>query len=460
MIGQILKQRYQVLEKLGEGGIGETFLAEDLDIPVNPKLKCVVKRLQPLENTKDLATLHRLFEQEAQILYQLGQQHPHIPQLYAYFQEDQDFYLIQEYIEGQELIQEMIADQPWTEQQTIDFLTQILTILSYVHRNQVIHRDIKPQNIMRRKDGKLILIDFGSVKQVSTLVNKPTGLTQRTVIIGTKEYMPSEQAMGKPKFSSDIYAVGMIAIQGITGNLDQPFPENIMGEIEWQAQANINPSLSNILSKMVRYDFRERYQDATEALEEVKQFLSGKVIPSTIPSPSPPTQIQSAPSKPAPTKLSTSQETPSISQSSSPLSWIKNLLNSPKPPENTETDSAPESTIEEKVLTSLPQSEIKVEPIQPEKVSKIQQFIPQQIEKKWGYVNQDQKVIILPQFDEADAFYEGIARVKMGDKWGYIDQQGSWIMSPKLDGAENFQDGLAKITLGDKSGYINKEGKL
>ncbi len=123
MIGQILKQRYQIIEKLGEVGIGETFLAEDLDIPINPKPRCVVKRLQPIENTHELTIIHRLFEQEAQILYQLGNQHPNIPQLYAYFQQDQNFYLIQEYINGKELIEELNPQQPWTESQTLDFLT-------------------------------------------------------------------------------------------------------------------------------------------------------------------------------------------------------------------------------------------------------------------------------------------------------------------------------------------------
>jgi serine/threonine protein kinase len=352
-MGQILKQRYQVIEKLGEGGIGETFLAEDLDIPVDPKPKCVVKRLQPPENAQDLTILHRLFQQEAQILYQLGQQHPQIPQLYAYFQQDQDFYLIQEYIEGQELTQEIIADQPWTEQQTIDFLKEILTILAYVHQHQVIHRDIKPQNIMRRKDGQLILIDFGSVKQVSTLVSQQTGLTQRTGIIGTEGYMPSEQAMGKPKFSSDIYAVGMIAIQGVTGNLNEPFPEDNNGEIHWQDQAKIGQSLANILSKMIRYDFRDRYQDATEALAAINQLSEITAIPNTISSSSQPTTVQSPTSKSAPTQLSVPQETSSVSQSSSLLSWVKKLFNSPKKSANPDLELLQTSSSKDKLSTSL-----------------------------------------------------------------------------------------------------------
>ncbi|MDD1428760.1 serine/threonine protein kinase [Dolichospermum sp. ST_sed9] len=154
----------------------------------------------------------RLFEQEAQILYQLGQNYDQIPKLSGYFQEDQDFYLIQEFIDGYDLSQEISPGKKLSENDVIQLLRDVLEILVYVHENKVIHRDIKPANIMRRKDGKLVLIDFGVVKQINTTIAIKSGSTSRTSGFGTVGYMPIEQAIGKPKFSSDIYAVGMIAI--------------------------------------------------------------------------------------------------------------------------------------------------------------------------------------------------------------------------------------------------------
>lgn len=281
MIGQILKQRYNIIKKLCSGGFGETYLAQDLDIPIDPKPLCVVKRLQP--TTLD-PTIIRLFEQEAQMLYKLGQNSQQIPKLFAYFQEQGQFYLIQEFIEGQEISQEIIPGKQWTEKEAIAFLQEMLSILAYVHENKVIHRDIKPANIMRRKDGQLFLIDFGVVKEVSTLVVNQRGLTSRTVAIGTPGYMPSEQAMGKPKLNSDLYALGMTVIEGLTGVYPEQLSEDNEGEVIWCDRVSPSDELVQFLSKMVRYDFRQRYGDAREALEELNRVF-GVVNCSSNPSP-------------------------------------------------------------------------------------------------------------------------------------------------------------------------------
>jgi serine/threonine-protein kinase len=230
MIGNILRQRYRIVKELElkKGGFGETYLAEDLDIPVTPKPFCVVKRLKPTEIDRDSI---RLFEQEARILYELGQNHDQIPKLYAHFQEGEDFYIIQEFIEGKDLTNEISPGKKLSEIDVIQLLKDTLEILVYVHDNKVIHRDIKPDNIMRRKDGKLVLIDFGAIKQINTTTAAiKSGSTTRTIGIGTRGYTPLEQAMGKPKFSSDIYALGMTAIQALIDLSPRLLPEDDDGE--------------------------------------------------------------------------------------------------------------------------------------------------------------------------------------------------------------------------------------
>ena len=266
LIGQILRQRYQIIEKLGKGGgFGETYLAEDLDIPEIPKPRCVVKRLKP---TQKSAKVKSLFEQEARTLNKLGR-HEQIPTLYAYFEHDDEFYLVQEIIEGNDLTKEI--NHGWNESKVIEFLAEILELLIFVHDNNVIHRDIKPANIMRRKsDGKLVLIDFGAVKEVRTIVVGNDGQPTSTITIGTPGYMPVEQLQGRPQFASDIYAVGVTAIQALVRKYPQHFSHNIYGEIDCETLlSGINDELANILIKMVKVNWHQRYPNAKVALTEL-----------------------------------------------------------------------------------------------------------------------------------------------------------------------------------------------
>jgi tetratricopeptide (TPR) repeat protein len=271
--GQNLGGRYQILTQLGQGGFGKTFLAEDLYLPGRPK--CVVKQLKPTATDPDtLQVARRLFDTEAQILHQLGT-HPQIPQLFAYFEENQEFYLVQEYIEGANLAEELTSHKTIAEENIIDLLSELLEILAFVHQQKVIHRDVNPYNIIRRKeDRKLFLIDFGAVKQITTqMVYSPR--TNYTIAIGTPGYFPSEQAIGSPKFSSDVYAVGIIAIQALTGRSPQDIPINSQtGEINWHSLIRVSPGLTQVLNTMIRYDFRQRYPSAIEALEAVKKLKS------------------------------------------------------------------------------------------------------------------------------------------------------------------------------------------
>ncbi|HEY9665435.1 MAG TPA: serine/threonine-protein kinase [Coleofasciculaceae cyanobacterium] len=275
---QPLGGRYKIISQLGAGGFGHTFLAEDLHLPGHPR--CVIKKLLPQNSDPEsLVMARRLFDTEAQVLYQLGD-HDQIPRLLAHFEENQEFYLAQEFIEGEPLTKELAKRQIWTETQIIDFFQDILQVLAFVHEQQVIHRDLKPANLMRRRsDGKIVLIDFGAVKQVSNqVVNPETEETNLTISIGTKGYMPNEQLAGTPRFSSDVYAVGMIAIQVLTGKHPKRIGEDPQtSEIDWRKHApHVSSELADIVDNMVRYDFRDRYPTATQALEALQDLLSSR----------------------------------------------------------------------------------------------------------------------------------------------------------------------------------------
>ncbi|RAM53036.1 MAG: serine/threonine protein kinase [Hapalosiphonaceae cyanobacterium JJU2] len=286
MSGHKLRGRYQIVQQLGSGGgFGATYIACDTDRPGNPK--CLVKQLKPkINDPNTLQIAQRFFKQEAEIQEELGN-HDQIPRLLAYFEESQEFYLVQEYIEGHDLRQELppLANR-LSEAETIKLLTEILEVLAFVHRQKVIHRDIKPANIMRRYDGKIVLIDFGAVKKVRGLEVNQQGQTV-TVAIGTLGYMPSEQAAGEPQYSSDVYAIGVIGIQALTGIYPDPSQGSKLprdpqtGEIIWRDRVQVSPELADILDRMVRYHFGGRYQSAESALEALRQISDKNTTTST-----------------------------------------------------------------------------------------------------------------------------------------------------------------------------------
>jgi serine/threonine-protein kinase len=265
---QKLGGRYQILKYLGEGTFGVTFVAEDMQRPRNPK--CVVKQFKPkATDPYTLGEAQRLFDQEAEMLETLGK-HDQIPSLLAHLEENHEFYLVQEFIEGHDLSAELPKGKQLSEADAIEILQHILEVLAFVHQHEIIHRDIKPSNIRRRQDGKIVLIDFGAVKQISTQIINSQGQTSFTVAIGTPGYMPSEQANRQPQFSSDVYAVGMIGIQALTGIFPLHLSKDSQGEVVWQNQAKVSQQLADIIDKMVRYDFRQRYHSASEALQALR----------------------------------------------------------------------------------------------------------------------------------------------------------------------------------------------
>lgn len=287
LVGQILRKRYKIVKLLGSGSFGVTYLAEDLDLPDHPL--CVVKNLKQSHNPEYLQLARGLFDREAKVLYQLGNECSQIPRLFAHFEENGEFYLVQEFIDGHDLSEEIFPGKKWSEAEVTQLLREILEVLIIIHNKNIIHRDIKPQNLMRRKtDGKIVLIDFGAVKQISGLVVNSQGQTNVSVIVGTSGYMPSEQLNGLPKLSSDIYAVGMLGIYALTGIKPQELLRDSGScEVFWRNLTSVSPRLADVLDKMVRYHFNERYQTVSEALQALtppspSMFISPPPPPSLL----------------------------------------------------------------------------------------------------------------------------------------------------------------------------------
>ncbi len=281
IVGKILRNRYKIDRQIGTGGFGVTYLAEDADLPGNPQ--CVVKHFKPRTTDRSaLAIAKSLFDKEAAVLYKLGQLHNQIPQLFAHFEENGEFYLVQEFVDGHTLSSEIYRKNPLSESEVAYLLLDILEVLAVVHEHGVIHRDIKPPNLMRRhRDGKVVLIDFGAVKEISTLTIDEQGQTSVTVAIGSSGYMPDEQANGKPKLCSDVYALGMLGIQALTGVSPSQLPEDAnTGEIIWRDRVQVSNSLAEILNTMVKPHFSQRYRSAAEVLQVLRMFVEEVLVPS------------------------------------------------------------------------------------------------------------------------------------------------------------------------------------
>ncbi len=267
-----LRDRYSVIQALAKGGFGATFLAKDEALPGNPV--CVIKQLRPSANAPEVLSMAReLFAREAQTLGRIGN-HPQVPRLLDYFEEDGQFYLVQEYINGLTLHQEIKRNGPMTEAGVKQFLSEILEILLYIHERQVIHRDIKPNNLIRRaEDGRLVLIDFGAVKnQVNqTFSNQPEQTTLTAYSIGTAGFAPPEQIAMRPVFASDIYAVGVTCLYLLSGKTPKEINYNpLTGEMLWEREVFISQHLTGVLKKMLDASVRHRYQSASEVLKALE----------------------------------------------------------------------------------------------------------------------------------------------------------------------------------------------
>jgi Protein kinase domain/ABC transporter, phosphonate, periplasmic substrate-binding protein len=264
----LLHNRYKLLSPLGHGGMCKVYLAEDTQNPENPE--CVVKTLKPaVPDATQRTTAKTLFQRGAKALEKLGD-HPQIPRLLDFFEEEDAFYTVEEFIPGHSLAADLQPGERWSEAEVIKLLQELLPVLEFIHGHNVIHRDIKPDNILRRdSDNKPVLIDFGAVRQIN--VQQTTiGPGRYGTIVGTFGYMPTEQGHGNPRPNSDLYALGIVCIQALTGLMPaQLLQDNETGEVRWQSYVPVSPDLANILTKMVRYHFKDRYQAASEVLRSI-----------------------------------------------------------------------------------------------------------------------------------------------------------------------------------------------
>ncbi|NJK36052.1 MAG: serine/threonine protein kinase [Oscillatoriales cyanobacterium SM2_2_1] len=277
----VLDNRYRVVRTLGSGGFGDTFLAEDTKMPSGRR--CVIKQLKLVTGQPQMyQLLQERFRREAAVLEALGEGHDQIPKLYAHFAEGDRFYLVQEWIDGQTLT-EYVRDRGCLgEAETVALLRQILTVLVYVHGKGIIHRDIKPDNILRRSPhGTLVLIDFGAVKEtLSSTVDQ--GTVKSSIVIGTPGFMPSEQATGRPMFASDLYSVGMTAIFMLTGRLPHELSTDPQsGEVRWQAP--VSPALRAVVQQAVQFHPRDRFDSAQSMLRALAAAFSPMGEPVVLP---------------------------------------------------------------------------------------------------------------------------------------------------------------------------------
>lgn len=267
-----LRNRYRALQILEEGNFGRTLLGEDRDRLSD---RCIIKQLFKWRKVQDqaqaMAKATRAFEQEASLLLQLGT-HPQIPTLLACFEQDKRLYIVQEYIPGQNLLEELLDRGIFSEQKIRDLLNDLLPVLTFIHNSNIIHRDIKPMNIIRRQsDGKLVLIDFGLAKQL-----QPSALGKTGSRYGTEGYAPIEQTRGKVYPASDLYSLGITCIQLLAGAELEKIYDAEQGNWIWREYLrnkgfDVSDHLSQILDKLIKDSLKERYQSAAVVIKDLEE---------------------------------------------------------------------------------------------------------------------------------------------------------------------------------------------
>ncbi len=273
----LLKERYRAIQFLGDGVFSRSFAAEDMQ---QRKVPCVIKQFAPLPqiqgHSEAMAKAMQVFEQEAKQLLELAEQYPQIPTLFDYFEQDKYLYVVKYYIEGKNLAQELQAQGAFNEHQVREFLYDVLPVLQVLHKRQIVHRAIKPTNIILKKsDRKFVLIDIGISKQLAD-----TRLTKTNLRASTEIYTPIEQMRGGKAYpASDLYSLGVICIQMLTGAQVDDLYDPVEGRWMWREYirntgTDISDSLAQILDKMLQDSIKDRYQSASEIL---KEFYTGAI---------------------------------------------------------------------------------------------------------------------------------------------------------------------------------------
>jgi serine/threonine protein kinase len=262
----VLANRYLIQSRLGRGGFGITFLAQNIYLPGQPL--CVIKQLAPkFTDPELLATTHSQFELEALSLSRLGS-HAQIPSLLDYFKIGTDLYIVEEYIPGVLLTQAVSNQCKFTESEVEIFLNQMLRLLEHIHSHHLIHRDIKPQNIILcQTDLRFVLVDFGAVKDIYPTTTVQNQAISNSQSVGTPGFAPPEQLANRAVYASDLYALGITCVYLLTGRAPSQFPTDPHTcELIWSDSVEISIDLREIISKMMQISLADRYQSATQVL--------------------------------------------------------------------------------------------------------------------------------------------------------------------------------------------------
>jgi serine/threonine protein kinase, bacterial len=308
--------RYRILYPLQEGGFGETFLVEDIHLP--SQRRCVLKLLKPVHDNPEFYKLIKdRFQREAAIQETLGEACLHIPRLYAYFSESDRFYLVEEWIDGDTLTAKVAEVGRFSEVAVAEILNQLLLTIDTVHQHQIIHRDIKPDNIiLRRRDGKPVLIDFGAVKESMGATLDSQGASGRSIVIGTASYMAPEQSVGRPLYASDLFSLGLTAVYLLTGRSPKELEHDPQtGKVKWRSQVpQVSEELARIIDTAIQTHPQDRYASAQDMLQALQMLQAGTLLEDMPTQVSRPPSGKAAPQTPAssPKIQSPEPQTPNI----------------------------------------------------------------------------------------------------------------------------------------------------
>ena len=291
--GFILKGRYAVRSTIGQGGMGRTYLAQDLE---RFNETCVLKEFIPPQDSQEVTEKAKeLFRREASVLYQI--RHPQVPEFRATFESEGRLLLVQDYVEGNNyrnlLLDRLKTGQTFSENEILLLMQQLLPVLSYLHSHNIIHRDISPENlILRSQDNLPVLIDFGVVQETNAKLNSQMGIPASTVA-GKAGYAPPEQLQsGNAYANSDLYALAVTAIVLLTGKEPSELFDSINLAWNWQQFANVNPALARVINQMLSYKPTNRYRSADEVFQALqvaqasfsgaKTYAVGRQVPSKV----------------------------------------------------------------------------------------------------------------------------------------------------------------------------------
>jgi serine/threonine protein kinase len=335
MIGVLVRRRFEIQQMIGRGGFGTTYLVSDQDCLNEPRilkeLRAEVVSEETEEDIEEMnAAAQRLFKREAQVLLNL--EHPGIPKLYAYFSEKDYSYLVQDFIPGCTLLEEVEErNRVLTEHEARALLVEIADILEYLHSRTppIVHRDIKPQNLMRHSSGKLLLIDFGAVCQA---VSNPS---LHQTLIGSPGYAPPEQIFGRPVPQSDLYAAGATVVRLITGVPPSQLFNNKTQRMEWESRIKASPQFIALINDLLIQDSKKRLGSATELKLRLQKFDIEPVteITRTLPK-SEQFEVMIMPESPKPQPAPANQNTPPRMAYEEAKAYHNSLLSSNAEPPN------------------------------------------------------------------------------------------------------------------------------